>query len=1010
MFKSWRNDKSKIKAVFKLQFQATQVPRLKKSAVMISLVPEDVGKPTVKLEKVAVQDGTCIWENPLYEIVKLIRESKTGKIKEKIYHFIVATGSSKSGFLGEASIDFADFAAETEPLTITLPLKFANSGAILHVTIQRVQGATDIRDIEENGDMILSQVTSLKNQQSNYEMDGKDQDFAVDGHSDIATSQNGEQIGSFRGSNGPRTTLASCWDTGSEQNAQDPAPYRQNSMPQRGTVDAVTTKNRAHRRTNTDWSVGSASDGSLFDSTNSLEDNVPGEWKEASDSSVEKLRNEIAMMLRQAEISELELQSLRKQIVKESKRVQDQTRQIISLSEERDALRTECIQLRRQKSIDDAAVESQLQSQNENLRAIQEEIRQELNHEKERNTNLLLQLQKTQDSNSDLMLAVEDLNEILEQKNNEISSLSRKIETRKSAEDEHQVALKEVAKEVDMLSQKVRDRDDEIEFFSKHTEDLEMHIEQLTQDCEVLKQENSHLSSKLEQKQLESIKTCDESSESLATIKELESQVERLEEKIKQQSQEYSESLIAINELESQVKRLKRDLEKQAQEFEDDLDGLTRAKTEQEQRAIRAEEALRKTRWKNAVTAERLQDEFKKLSVEMASKLDENDKVVMKALAEANELRMQKKVLEEMLQKAKDELDLIKDQNGVKVQELLNQIDLKEMQIEEMSLELDDKSKQLECVQKSEEQKLETFAMEVQMLKTEIEKLKMERNNLSEQAEEKAELRDDTEQIRSIGETAMLVERWNKERDDLEKKFALAKKEAEKAHKELISMIFLRDEKEMTIGNLHSEVENLRVQHDELKNSLIEVELEKDNLRKQVFQLRDELQKKEEEITSIEKEFEDYGGQAPVTEVQMTSSLKEKLRLLKKHLKLNEMALETSANSAPVRQNNLGIRIEEQESTMEQVKIVPVHGMNRKEKNFSGKELTVPTSHTSDAGNLTELLNEVTLLKEKNKRMETELKEMQGRYSEISLKFAEVEGERQQLVMTVRNLKNGKKN
>ncbi|TXG70896.1 hypothetical protein EZV62_005831 [Acer yangbiense] len=976
MFKSWRNDKNKIKAVFKLQFQATQVPRLKKSAVMISLVPEDAGKPTVKLEKVAVQDGTCTWENPLYEIVKLIRETKTGKIKEKIYHFIVSTGSSKSGSLGEASIDFADFAAETEPLTVTLPLKFANSGAILHVTIQRVEGVNDQRDIEENGDMALSQVTILKNQQSNYKTDGNEQDFAENGHLDIAASQNGEQIGSFG---------ASCWDIGSEQNTQqDPdslhTHYRQNSMPQRGAVGAVTTKNHAHRRTNTDWSVGSASDGSLFDSTNSPEDNLPREWQKGSDGSVEKLRNEMAMMMRQAELTEIELQSLRKQIMKESKRAQDQTRQVIRLSEERDSLRTECKQLRRQKSIDDAAVESQLQSEIDHLKAIQEEIRQELNHEKEMKSNLQLQLQKTQDSNSELMLAVEDLNEILEQKN-------REIETSKSAEGEHQLALKELAKEMDMLRQKVGDRDDEIEFFSKHTEELEMHMEQLTEDNEVLKQENSHLSSKLEQKQLESIKTCNESSESLATIKELESQVERLEEKMKQQSQDYSESLIAINELESQVKRLKRELEKQAQEFEDDLDAVTHAKTEQEQRAIRAEEALRKTRWKNAVTAERLQEEFKRLSVDMASKLDENDKLAMNAHTEANELRMKKKELEELLLKSKDQLDLMKDQ------------------IEEMSLEVDDKSKQLECVQKSEEQKLETFAMEVQMLKTEIEKLKMERNNFSEQAEQ----RDDTEQILSIGETAMLVERWNKERNDLEKKFALAKKEAEKAHEELISMRFLREENKTMVGNLQSEVDKLKVQHGELKNRLIEVELEKDNLRKQVFRLKDELQKKEEEITSIEKEFENYG----VTEVQMTSSLMGKLRLLKEHLKLNEVAVETSANSGSVRGKNLSIKTEEQESTIEQVKIAPGHGYkhtNRKEETCSEKKLNIPTSHASDAGNLTELLSEVTLLKEKNKRMETELKEMEERYSEISLKFAEVEGERQKLVMTVRNLKNGKKN
>lgn len=49
------------------------------------------------------------------------------------------------------------------------------------------------------------------------------------------------------------------------------------------------------------------------------------------------------------------------------------------------------------------------------------------------------------------------------------------------------------------------------------------------------------------------------------------------------------------------------------------------------------------------------------------------------------------------------------------------------------------------------------------------------------------------------------------------------------------------------------------------------------------------------------------------------------------------------------------------------------------------------------------------LLKEKNISMECDLRDMQQRYSEISLKFAEVEGERQQLVMTLRNFKNPNK-
>jgi len=55
-----------------------------------------------------------------------------------------------------------------------------------------------------------------------------------------------------------------------------------------------------------------------------------------------------------------------------------------------------------------------------------------------------------------------------------------------------------------------------------------------------------------------------------------------------------------------------------------------------------------------------------------------------------------------------------------------------------------------------------------------------------------------------------------------------------------------------------------------------------------------------------------------------------------------------------------------------------------------------------------ELLDEVAVLKERNKYMGTQLKEMEERYSDISLKFAEVEGERQQLVMALRNMRNGK--
>ena len=54
-------------------------------------------------------------------------------------------------------------------------------------------------------------------------------------------------------------------------------------------------------------------------------------------------------------------------------------------------------------------------------------------------------------------------------------------------------------------------------------------------------------------------------------------------------------------------------------------------------------------------------------------------------------------------------------------------------------------------------------------------------------------------------------------------------------------------------------------------------------------------------------------------------------------------------------------------------------------------------------------VDDMEALKRKNSIMQDELKEMHDRYSQISLMFAEVEGERQQLVMAIRSLKNAKK-
>lgn len=54
---------------------------------------------------------------------------------------------------------------------------------------------------------------------------------------------------------------------------------------------------------------------------------------------------------------------------------------------------------------------------------------------------------------------------------------------------------------------------------------------------------------------------------------------------------------------------------------------------------------------------------------------------------------------------------------------------------------------------------------------------------------------------------------------------------------------------------------------------------------------------------------------------------------------------------------------------------------------------------------INELIKEMLEIKEKHMAKENELREMHDRYSQLSLQFAEVEGERQKLQMTLKNVR-----
>ncbi|KAK6137504.1 hypothetical protein DH2020_028757 [Rehmannia glutinosa] len=1027
MFKSarWRSEKNKVKVVFKLQFHAAKIVD---DALMISVVPADAGKPAVKSDKAVVRDGSCFWENPVYETVKFNREPKSGKIHERIYYFVVVTGSSKAGVIGEASIDFSHYVDATKVSLVSLPIKCSKTEAILHVSIQRMQESVDHREVEESENAKSNYKDhSLKAQLSNGDMDESIKSNSDDVPFNKTVSHVAELNGTRWASSGSDITMSSSESSSGVE-------MQINTALEISTDDSLSTPREAF---------------------------LGQRLEEPLDVVIEKLKSEVAALSRQAEMSELELQTLRKQIVKESKRGQDLFKELVCLKEERDGLKGECEKLKAaQRRVVEAKARTNVQFEGGDSRELVEELRQELNHAKELNANLQIQLQKTQESNSELILAVRDLDEMLEQKNKEITNLSSGLSanddiderareagpTRRpddDNDDEEQKALEELvkehgdAKEAYLLEQQIINMRNEIEIYKRDKDELEMQMEQLALDYEIMKQENHEMAYKLEQSELqEQLKLQYECSSSYTATQELENQIENLENELKRRSKESADALVTISELEAHVKSLEEELEKQSQGFEADLEALMRSKVEQEQRAIRAEETLRKTRRQNANTAERLQEEFKRLSVQMVSTFESNEKLATKALAEANELRLQKSNLEEMIRKASEEHRSIKSHYEVRLRQMMNKM-------EKMQSEIEDRALELENQKKHAEETRGLLSDEISKLQDEIETSMAKNKILSEEMGNKETLMNELEQLRiSIKEMELLVKQGDDERIELEKKIMSVKCDAEESQKELNSMRCILEEKELIVEKMQSKLDSLQSQYTELKRTLSEDAVEKDELRKQVILLKCDLKKWEDdmETTSNTSVLVPQGSKE-------VSNLTERIKLLEDQIMLKESALETSNNAFLEKEKELHDEIGELEERLEVLNQSTIHFCeNEVEKvttlaedqdpNFRSSEETrkhdedstnpktraaislssndtnspeTPKRSADKTGNLDELTNEMTLLKERNELMEAELKEMQERYSEISVKFAEVEGERQQLVMRVRNLKNTKK-
>ncbi|OAY71397.1 intracellular protein transport protein USO1 [Ananas comosus] len=162
----WKNEKTKVKVVFRLQFHATHIPQTGWDKLLVSFIPHETGKPIAKTNKANVRNGSCKWSDPIYETTRLLLDTRTKQYDEKLYKLVVAMGSSRSSLLGEVDINLADFVDALKPSSVALPLDSCDYGTVLHVTVQLLTSKTGFREFEQQRELTVKGLQMMSNQRS----------------------------------------------------------------------------------------------------------------------------------------------------------------------------------------------------------------------------------------------------------------------------------------------------------------------------------------------------------------------------------------------------------------------------------------------------------------------------------------------------------------------------------------------------------------------------------------------------------------------------------------------------------------------------------------------------------------------------------------------------------------------------------------------------------------------------------------------------------------------------
>ncbi|KAL1542352.1 myosin-2 heavy chain-like [Salvia divinorum] len=387
------------------KIQATQVPK-GWDKIYVSLISLESGKTVRKSVKANVKNGSCHWTETFAESIWI----SDIDLEECLFKFLVATGSSKSSTLGEVELNLAAFLSSESPVLVTLPLKKCSYGTALQVEVKCLTPKSNPREEkwramnaakDENLDHESIENQSLKSVESfNKNNFNKETHYSFDSMDDSVGRQSSFSSHGF----GRQDSVESneSWSHGSVRSVRSLQSHGRNEREEfRRSCHAAATLLQPNL---------SLKEGVVFDDGDD----------DGNDANVQELEAEARMWEQNARKLSVDLERLRDEL-------SDQSVCVTRLNMELASSRLECQELTQEIENTKALFEEERRGLG------QKELEEEIRFQREESENLFSQLNKTRESNIELISILQEMEETVEKQKLEIESLSASLHESKNA-------------------------------------------------------------------------------------------------------------------------------------------------------------------------------------------------------------------------------------------------------------------------------------------------------------------------------------------------------------------------------------------------------------------------------------------------------------------------------------------------------------------------------------------------------------------------------------------------